>query len=71
MKSCMIWGDMSADRVGDQYPTVAVCDDCAEAHSKGDEDNEAAILSCGTHQSHDGDECHFCGKLSAEESSEK
>jgi len=41
MQTCQIWGDMSADRVDDQYPTVTVCDACAEAHSQGE---NAAIL---------------------------
>ena len=58
MKSCQIWGDLSADRVDDQYPTVTVCNECAEAHSQGE---DAAIVAVvGGYEESYGDECHFC-----------
>jgi len=59
MKSCQIWGDLSADRADDQYPTVTVCNDCVEAHSRGE---DAAIVAVvGEYDEAYGDECHFCG----------
>lgn len=67
MKTCMVWGDMSADRASDQYPSVTVCDDCAEVHSVGSEDQDAAIISVGAFDPSFGDVCHFCDKTKEEE----
>ncbi len=68
MKTCMVWGDMSADKASDQYPSVAVCNDCAETESIGSEDTDAAILTVGSFDPSLGEEaCHFCGKTKEEE----
>ncbi|WP_287595750.1 hypothetical protein [Thermomonas sp.] len=54
-----VWGDMSADRTADQYPTVAVCEDCIKAQEQSGEDNQ--LVSGGTELVTDTDEtCHFC-----------
>lgn len=45
MKTCVVWGDMLSDSVSDQYPSVAMCDACAEGESKGSEDQDPAIVS--------------------------
>jgi hypothetical protein len=72
MKTCVVWGDMLADSASDQYPSVAVCDACAETESKGSEDQEPAIVSVGSFDPGFGDfECHFCGKTKHEEALEK
>lgn len=72
MKTCMVWGDLSADRTSDQYPSVAVCDDCAETQAVSSEDHDAAIISVGPFDSSYGDdECHFCDKTKEEEDEEK
>jgi hypothetical protein len=62
MKTCVVWGNLSADRTSDQYPSVAVCDDCAKSEAIGSEDRDAAIISVGPFDPSFGDhECHFCG----------
>jgi hypothetical protein len=71
MKTCVVWGDMSADRASDQYPSVAVCDDCAKTESVGSDDRDAAIISVEAFDpAYGDDECHFCGKTKEEESKE-
>lgn len=65
MKSCQIWGDLSADRVADQYPIVTVCDDCTKANSEG-EDAAIVMVVCDYDYAY-GDECHFCGITKDEE----
>ena len=59
MYYCEVWGDMGADRTADQYPTVAVCEDCIKEQESSGEDNQ--IISCGTKLVTDKNEiCHFC-----------
>jgi hypothetical protein len=65
MKKCTIIGDMTADSAADQYPTVILCDDCAEARDTGDEDS--TIMSIESIEADDDDECHDCGVTAAEE----
>lgn len=69
MKSCQIWGDLGADRVDEQYPTVTVCDACV-AENRGGED--AAIVGVvGSYDPAYGDECHFCGVSKVDEADSK
>lgn len=65
MKICQIWGDMAADRVDDQYPTVAVCEDCVTAHTKGEDAMIVAVV--GDYDEAYGEECYFCGITKDEE----
>ena len=67
MKSCQIWGNMVADHVSDQYPTVVVCDECAKNHSSGE---DAEILFISEYDPDYGDECHFCS-ITPEEEAER
>ncbi len=69
MKSCQIWGDLAADRVDDQYPTVTVCDACAEANRQGE--NPAIVAVVGGYDEGHGDECHFCDITREEEAAAK
>jgi|YNPNPStandDraft_1061719.scaffolds.fasta_scaffold109735_2 hypothetical protein len=69
MQTCQIWGDMSADRVDDQYPTVTVCDACAEAHSQGE--NAAILHVVGGYDEDYGEQCYFCGITRDEESEQR
>ena len=65
MQSCQVWGDMSADRFDDQYPTVTVCNNCAEANVKGED--AAIVMIVGGYDEAYGDECYFCGITEDEE----
>ena len=67
MKSCQIWGDLSADRVDDQYPTVMVCNECVKEYSQGED--AAIVMVVGDYDEAIGDECHFCGITEEEEES--
>ncbi|WP_081666029.1 hypothetical protein [Pseudogulbenkiania ferrooxidans] len=68
MKSCQIWGGLSADRTDEQYPTVTVCDECAEAN-QGHEDSAITHILGGYDAAY-GEECHFCDKTEEEEREE-
>jgi len=71
MKTCVVWGDMSADSASDQYPTVTVCDECVVSHSESSEDHDAEIVSIDSSgPMFSGDECYFCGKTEEEEREE-
>ena len=64
MKTCVIYGDMQADRAGEQYPTVNLCDDCvAEDAAQGE--NHQIVSQAG----YDPDlgACHGCGTTAEEE----
>lgn len=68
MKTCMVWGDVSSDSAADQYPTVAVCEDCVEIHSAASDDRDPAIISVASFDPSLGqDTCHFCDKHIDEE----
>jgi hypothetical protein len=69
MKSCTVWGDMSADSAADQYPTVNVCDECVEADAQSEEPQIVTVE--GGFDSAYGDEGHFCDKSIEEENEEK
>jgi hypothetical protein len=64
MKTCVIYGDLSSDSAGEQYPTVPVCDDCVAAQQA--REDESALVSVGEYDDSFGDTCEFCG-VSAEE----
>jgi len=66
MKSCQVWGSMSADRIDDIYPTVSVCNECVESiMSESEQEKIVSILSDEAFTEYD--ECHFCGKSQDEE----
>lgn len=65
MKSCQIWGDLSADKIDDQYPTVTVCEACVEPNRAGE--NAAIVAVVGGYDQANGEECHFCGITEEEE----
>ena len=67
MKTCDVWGDLSSDSTSEQYPTVAVCDDCFSVFQNDGEQ----ILCSYPYDSGFGDTCHFCGKTEEEESLEE
>lgn len=69
MKSCQVWGDLSADRVEDQYPTVTVCNDCTVENLKGEE--PAIVTVVGGYDPVNGEECKFCGITAAEENEQE
>ena len=59
MYYCQVWGDMTADSAADQYPTVAVCEDCIKEQELRGQDNQ--IVTGGTEIVTDKDEtCSFC-----------
>ena len=54
---CVLWGDMSADRASEQYPTKKVCKSCIGKFSKPGND---VIVSLGADLGQlDGSECFF------------
>jgi len=65
MKTCMVWGDMTADSAADQYPLVTVCDECVKSIA-GKEDSPIVAIEGGYDYAH-GEECHFCDKTKEEE----
>lgn len=68
MKACMVWGDMSADRASDQYPTVNVCDECIAADAESEDPQIVSID--GNFDEAYGEECHFCDKSIDDEKEE-
>lgn len=59
MKTCTVYGDMSADSAADQYPTVTLCDECvADARKQID----SQIVSVEGYDSAYGDTCEWCDK---------
>jgi hypothetical protein len=69
MKTCMVWGDMSADSAADQYPSVSVCDECIADDAKSE--NPQIVSIEGGFDSAYGDECHFCDKSIDDENDEQ
>lgn len=65
MKTCTIFGDLSSDRAGENYPTVQICDECFEADEKRQEDQQ--IVTADKYDPSFGDTCEFCGKTHEEE----
>ena len=58
MHYCEVWGDMTADRTSDQYPTVPVCEGCMKEQEDSGEDNQ--IVSTGELVTDKSETCHFC-----------
>ena len=65
MKTCRIWGDLTSDRVDEQYPVVNLCDECYEKLK----DVEECIL-CEEEFNPDYGSCYKCGKSYEEEQKE-
>lgn len=65
MKTCVIMGDMSSDRTADNYPTVVLCDSCAEDEEAKEENS--LLVSVGDYDPDFGDTCEFCDKTVADE----
>lgn len=68
MKSCTIYGDMSSEKSSENYPTVAVCDQCVAEQQAAGEDCQ--IVAVSSHDLSDGDTCCFCDKTLEEEEGE-
>lgn len=68
MKTCTVYGDMSADRAADQYPTVTLCDDCVEAD--GNKQANSQIVTTDNYDSDFGESCEWCGVEASEEKGE-
>lgn len=69
VKTCTIYGDLTSDRAGDNYPTVQVCDDCVEDDEKLQEDSQIVIAD--EYDPNLGDTCAFCEKTYKEELQEQ
>ena len=69
MKSCTIYGDMSSDKSSENYPTVAICDECVAADQASGENSQ--IVTVSNHDMSDGDTCAFCDKTLEEEQEEQ
>ena len=68
MKTCKIYGDLTADRADDIYPTVQFCDACAKRDNERGEGN--AIVEVLGYDPSYGDECDNCKKTLEEEMEE-
>ena len=60
MKAAMTWGDMGADETDDQYPQVALCDDCFAELMK-DPENSGIVDEVTYDQNAHGTSCSRCG----------
>lgn len=69
MKTCIIYGNLASDSTAENYPTVQICDECALADEKREEN--AQIVSTGKYDPSFGDICEFCDKTYEEELHEK
>ncbi|SBW80305.1 hypothetical protein PVE_R1G2420 [Pseudomonas veronii 1YdBTEX2] len=58
MKTCVIYGDMSADSAADQYPTVNLCNDCVATDDAQGENHQIVIKQAYDHNM--GDTCEWC-----------
>lgn len=65
MKSCTIYGDMSSKKSSENYPTVALCNDCVAADKIAGEYSQ--IVTVSKHDMSDGNTCAFCEKTLEEE----
>ena len=65
MKTCTVFGDMQSDSTAEQYPTVTLCNYCAEQDALVEEDH--LIVSQGTYDKSFGDSCEWCGTTAEEE----
>ena len=70
MKTCTIWGDLSSEGDGVQYPLVTVCDACVEEQQAGAEATEnqpSGIVKVESVNAEHGGTCIYCGKTESEE----
>lgn len=44
MRQAMIFGDLTSDRAGEQYPTVSLCEDCIQKDRARKEDSQIVTL---------------------------
>lgn len=58
MKLCTLWGDMSADRVSEQYPQANVCEGCIKTNINTE--NSPIVHIDGNYDSAYGEECALC-----------
>lgn len=58
MKNALITGDLTSDRAGEQYPTVAVCDDCIRTEAAKKEHSRILTI-IGDEDDAEGP-CEFC-----------
>lgn len=68
MKICTTWGDLSADKSSDNYPTDLFCEECF--HDMKPDQKDSGIVN---YQDDDGsywDTCSSCGKTQKEEAEE-
>ena len=61
MKSCVIVGNLCADKTDDQYPTVNYCDECFEVLSKANDDGKSQIVNETAFDICHGEKCEKCG----------
>jgi hypothetical protein len=61
---------MSSDRTSEQYPTVAVCDECITLQNAAGE-NRQIVGNPDDYDPYYGDQCHFCDKSKEEEEAER
>lgn len=59
MRQAMIFGDLTSDRAGEQYPTVPLCEDCIQKDKARKEDSQIVTL-IGDVDDGEGP-CEWCG----------
>lgn len=59
MRDAMIYGDLSSDRAGEQYPTVPLCEDCIKAEQAKKENSQIVVLIGDS--DHNEGPCEWCG----------
>jgi len=69
MKTCTIYGDMSAENSGDAYPTETFCDDCYDDMEPASEDS--GIVAVQDYDPSLGTKCSTCGKTAEQEREEQ
>lgn len=61
MKNALIYGDLTSDRAGEQYPTVPVCDDCIEKDKAKEMEGRNRIATIVGDEDDAEGPCEFCG----------
>lgn len=59
MKAVKIWGNLASDKTDEQYPEVAICDDCFNAQMENQEDS-GIVHEVDYDPDLHGTECHYC-----------
>lgn len=68
MRICTVWGDLSADKTDEQYPTDVYCDECFHAMDSSGE--ESGVVNSQDDDGSYGSTCFNCGKTADEEAEE-